>query len=719
MDSLSLSASLDDLANLFEFGDIELNNLPTADASQYHDHDHDHTQHADTHPSPSFNELGEAQAIPGTNAHDFGGHQQFAMPQDTHQGHHGPRYDSSGPFPTDSPFPPAMQQNYQPPHEHYQFQGMTAYPMNQQIPPTPNSYEMHGEQGHFLQLQSDSQQRALLEQRYQLGKEDVVRANMAASTPRSWLTRTQTAFTPMVSPAGTPQYKAQPEYTVPCAYFSPLTSPMLHAQNSKHAQHSQHQGYYTNPSTAPSSNAASPLGPSADVDMLADELLMETTGNDSRTRKSTRRKGPTPRNADPLARVQQSPIQKAIKRKSGSMLSTLAPSRDVDGSFELQQSRSAQPTSAGSQPPQSDRSANGSISPEPLSEALMGPPPRPSSSRTHSPAIRGQQQSQSSGPLGKAATPKSLLSMPRGGSGTSDSRSTQDLHDMDLEELQLPAAADESVRRPSLSLIMTSSTPAEGTARLSARKTPKLGPLSTPSSAKFVAPSPSVVGSPMTASTPDGSLKERKESKSIRSAKKRGSISNGGSILSPALRPRISPSIKPLLPEGAALHSPTHALLLASKSNYQNLLEGNQLPGVNYPESLSTGLTSKRTSHKVAEQGRRNRINDALKEMQSLLPKPAHGKGNEHMDGEGSPELVVADCKDSKEDSLAKSNSSKASTVESANEYIRKLQRENAALLVLKKEHDEMKKRLEAMSRSGSSVGSTTSVKSASPEAVS
>ena len=51
------------------------------------------------------------------------------------------------------------------------------------------------------------------------------------------------------------------------------------------------------------------------------------------------------------------------------------------------------------------------------------------------------------------------------------------------------------------------------------------------------------------------------------------------------------------------------ALYLASKSNYQNILEGTHLPGVSYPETLAENLSSKRTSHKIAEQGRRNRIN--------------------------------------------------------------------------------------------------------------
>ena len=82
------------------------------------------------------------------------------------------------------------------------------------IPPTPNSYEMYGETGRFLQQQShmDAQQRAFIEQRYQVRKDDAI------------------AFTPMVSPAGTPQYNIIPEYTTPGAYFSPLTSPMLQAQ---------------------------------------------------------------------------------------------------------------------------------------------------------------------------------------------------------------------------------------------------------------------------------------------------------------------------------------------------------------------------------------------------------------------------------------------------------------------------------------------------------
>lgn len=118
----------------------------------------------------------------------------------------------------------------------------------------------------------------------------------------------------------------------------------------------------------------------------------------------------------------------------------------------------------------------------------------------------------------------------------------------------------------------------------------------------------------------------------------------------------------------ATISAETSALLLASKSNYQNILEGNHLPGVSYPEALSTNLTSKRTSHKIAEQGRRNRINQALQEIASLLPpsigKDGSGSGGEGGGGGGGNPVGQ------------QPSNSKASTVEMAIEYIKSLQRD-------------------------------------------
>lgn len=129
---------------------------------------------------------------------------------------------------------------------------------------------------------------------------------------------------------------------------------------------------------------------------------------------------------------------------------------------------------------------------------------------------------------------------------------------------------------------------------------------------------------------------------------------------------------------------------------------------MNYPDSLSTGLTSKRTSHKVAEQGRRNRINEALKEMQFLIPAPSQLPKSESDDNaimkdeddSADADAAGGDCngKESKESATAKSNSSKAATVESANRYIRQLQEsdvsQRAAILALRQENDEIRRRL-------------------------
>ena len=172
-------------------------------------------------------------------------------------------------------------------------------------------------------------------------------------------------------------------------------------------------------------------------------------------------------------------------------------------------------------------------------------------------------------------------------------------------------------------------------------------------------------------------------------------------------------SLSPLMRQLGSLNSATQAIILASKSNYQNILEGTHLPGVTYPDSLSTGLTSKRTSHKVAEQGRRNRINDALKEMQALIPKPtaaqkaaANSKeAADGVDGSNSPEGGAdedkredSNGKESKEEASARSNNSKAATVELANDYIRKMQTDNAIknadIVQLRKENEELRKKL-------------------------
>lgn len=129
----------------------------------------------------------------------------------------------------------------------------------------------------------------------------------------------------------------------------------------------------------------------------------------------------------------------------------------------------------------------------------------------------------------------------------------------------------------------------------------------------------------------------------------------------------------------ASVSPETSALLLASKSNYQNILEGTHLPGVSYPETLSTNLTSKRTSHKLAEQGRRNRINTALQEIASLLPPATpnlNGNAAKSPSANGKEEPAAKPGDAILNGTAAQQSNSKASTVEQAIEYIKSLQGE-------------------------------------------
>jgi Helix-loop-helix DNA-binding domain len=141
-----------------------------------------------------------------------------------------------------------------------------------------------------------------------------------------------------------------------------------------------------------------------------------------------------------------------------------------------------------------------------------------------------------------------------------------------------------------------------------------------------------------------------------------------------------------------------HTIFLASRSNYQNLIEGTHVPGVSYPTELSTNLTSKRTSHKIAEQGRRNRINLALQEMLRLLPRSSMRAGSTES------AIKTEDEGGKKSDNAGKgSGNSKAATVESAIEYIKTLKRETEEISKVAeakdKECEALRKKIKDMER--------------------
>jgi hypothetical protein len=306
----------------------------------------------------------------------------------------------------------------------------------------------------------------------------------------------------------------------------------------------------------------------------------------------------------------------------------------------------------------------------------MAPPPVPTpGSAGRSPYIVAQKEKAKAQrlPLGSPATPASLMRLPQSPQGhEAGNVQNMDIDDQGMEGFSLPEAA---TSRPSLSRIDTQSD-GQVTPTLSSTgvKTPGFQPLPSPA---FNRPRTAVSASqsPQIDSMNGGAnAAGRKSAQSAaRGSKKRSSSSV---LASPALLPRISPSIKPLISGSGNVSENTASLLLASKSNYQNILEGTHLPGVSYPSELSTNLTSKRTSHKIAEQGRRNRINSALQEIATLLPrnntkdssgeKSGSGDAGEPNDGGGNAK------------GGAQSANSKASTVEQAIEYIKQLKKDLA-----------------------------------------
>jgi hypothetical protein len=356
------------------------------------------------------------------------------------------------------------------------------------VPLTPNSVEMHGENA-VRYLQHFEAQRVLMEQ-YQIKRSEAQ------------------SLTPLVSPSVSVHdnhYDLSNRYIAPGAYFSPLTSPALEGQQ---------YPYHT--------TAASSIATASPIDVEVD--MQDVNAQKQPPPKTRKRPGPAPRSNTTISRAKNSPATKALsKRKSAA--SSLAVT-DATGMRYI-----PSPNIAPSQTYSTD-----SVSPEPLSES-MRPPQKPASA-THSPAISAKgQRSNDQYPVTPASLFKTQQTLPTGRGRGQHRRgtSTGDARVPTLTPLALPEAAAPDVEMED--------------DLMSSRKTPKLGPLSTPSGSAtpqaHIAMTPtSAISSPLGASFPTKKI----DSKS-RAIKKRGSVSNSV-LVSPALRPRISPSIKPLLPEG-------------------------------------------------------------------------------------------------------------------------------------------------------------------------
>jgi len=349
-----------------------------------------------------------------------------------------------------------------------------------------------------------------------------------------------------------------------------------------------------------------------------------------------------------------------------------------------------------------------SVSPEPLSESSMRPPPVPQNLAKSPRPPGGFHPPTSNGPV----TPATLMRMPSSQTISvklADHPSKEQTADEPMEDIMLPDAVTTPSQPVQLERIDTTQSveATRSTPNMSA-KSAKLSATSTPRSA---------VGKSLSQESFSKPGKIESRGGGGRANKKRQSTS---ATISPALRPKISPNISPLVaasgtyrhgranqqeveltipgPGMPHISAETSALYLASKSNYQNILEGTHLPGVSYPETLAENLTSKRTSHKIAEQGRRNRINLALKEIESLLPSSITGTAGKK-DRASSQEN-----EDGEKPTPSGQGTSKASTVEMAIVYIRRLE---AELNVTKNELNETKDKLEAAEKKLAEGGSS------------
>lgn len=394
------------------------------------------------------------------------------------------------------------------------------------------------------------------------------------------------------------------------------------------------------------------------------------------------------------AGVRQSPITKPQRRKPGTTpiineqaLLEAAESNQEQQGLPLPALPDASGLSLGTS---TDSDHNSSVSPEALNENIleMPPPPKPKRPRSGkpSPYIAAQHTAHNMLHAGmpSPATPASLmkLSSPSNRASAGIGGSHEPVTSDHIESFELP----DSINFPKRPEVGAEAEAANGTGT-PALSTSDAG--SAPNSVFQSMPSPmfprpKAAGPASATQSPQltpgsGSLSERKTPLlSARGSRKRSSVSAVTVHISPALRPKISPNIKPLLPGGAAAEDAT-SLLLATKSNYQRILEGSTVGGMTYPSDLSTNLTSKRTSHKLAEQGRRNRMNVGLVELAGLLPRPPPTDAKESKEAEAEAS--------EKKDKNGNVPNSKAETVELAIEYIKQLQ----------KELEEAKKKIDTM----------------------
>jgi hypothetical protein len=312
-----------------------------------------------------------------------------------------------------------------------------------------------------------------------------------------------------------------PEYTIPGEYFTPLTSPALEPQGSNN------NGFPFQQTKQPPSTQA-PSDPATSMGMTS------APSSPAVLRRQRRRPSTATRTGGRAAKASPS-IQPKNWRKQAMTTQLVADDLANNG---LGQDALLGTGGGSSLRYSGHESSQDSVSPEPISEPLMPPPAIPSARR--SPAFRPQvMKSDTSAP----ATPATLMRInnrpqePTGQFSGFASLVPNDAQDELMEDVVLPEAAATDIR-PRPRRIDTAINSKE---QHSAHSTPV-----DPKSATERPASGSLTPAPHSGAmpSPSGPIPKKSDPKAA-NGRKRHSVSS--SHASPALRPRISPSIQPLV----------------------------------------------------------------------------------------------------------------------------------------------------------------------------
>lgn len=336
-----------------------------------------------------------------------------------------------------------------------------------------------------------------------------------------------------------------PEYTIPGEYFTPLTSPALEAQNAtpsnnNHNNNNNNNNGYSFHSRQVSDVAFVPTTTEANPhpgNSAPSSPHIIRKQNRRCTSNSARVTGRNKVKQSPSMRAQQSRKKTARNINSEELYNHL---EELDNKPRNNEGRALHISS-------NEGSGQDSVSPEALSEPLMPPPAVPPPRK--SPAI-APQTSQSQ--MGEAATPATLMRLRQSQHPNSPDRfsgqaqlSSPDYQDEVMEDISLPEAATSTQQiRPKVARIDTAARPNTASAATSANVTPSLEPQSAPvdrTQSGSIAPSPRTFAMP----SPSGPVPRKSEPPKSSFSRKRPSMSS--THASPQLRPKISPSIQPLV----------------------------------------------------------------------------------------------------------------------------------------------------------------------------